>query len=1044
MHIEQGVHWLERALRCLAMLSICCFLFSSSLTVSAQTPTATIDGRVLDPTSALLPGVTVDAVDVGTNIRYSAKTNNSGFYSIVDLPPGNYRVEVSKAGFKAIVRPGVVLHVQDVVALNFDMSIGSTSEIVTVQGGTPLINTENAAVGTVIDRHLVEALPLNGRSFNTLLQLTPGVVIAPQAGGGAAPGQFSIAGQRTDANNFTVDGVSANFGVSNGSALPGESGTGTDQAFSAIGGTSSLVSVDALQEFRIDTSSYAPEFGRTPGGQVSLTTRSGTNTFHGGVYEYFRNDVLDANDWFANTLSAKPHAPERHNDFGGFVGGPIHTDRTFFFFSYEEARLKLPQTALIQVPSVAIRASAPASLAPFFNAYPQPNGPVSAAGDTAQFIGTYSNQATLDAFSMRVDHHLTDKVSIFGRYNYAPSEFTKRTGALSLVYSGPVDTQTATVGLDMALNSRMSNAFRANYSTQKANTIASLDSFGGAVPLDPSLMGTTGPNGQISSQFFPINSQVLQIGPIVRKKATQYNAANDLSFAHQTHQFKVGADYRAILLDSPDAETSFSLVGTSVASLAASSKLSSFSAGSRIESKLLTPAFSLYAQDTWKATSRLTLTYGVRWELSPPPSSRGATILTSWQNIDNPAQITPAPANTPLWQTTYGNFAPRLGIAYRLTESGDLVVRAGGGIFYDVGIGAAANVGSAFPNNVTVSTANVPLPVSNFSAFVPTPSLQPPYPGTIYAFDPNLDLPRSYQWNLAVEKSFKDKQALSLTYLGQAGRRLIRQEALAQPNSSFRAGSIFDVTQNDAYSNYDALEVQYRKPLAAQLQVLANYSWSHSLDNSSNDVVSAFSDTVISGKNDYASSDFDVRNSFSGALTYEIASPFKSGIARAVSKDWMTDLVIVSRSGTPFNASSTAFIIAGKLPRPNLVTGQPFWVPNPTAGGGRSLNPAAFTLPPSGQQGSEPRNDIPGFALNQIDLSLGRKFVISDRINLTFRTDAFNILNHPSFLNPQGCVACGPAALQSAFMLNQGLGGLNPLFQEGGPRSLQLSLKLLF
>ena len=198
------------------------------------------------------------------------------------------------------------MNVQDSLAINFTLPIGAVAETVTVEGGAPLVNTESGSVSTVIDQQFVENLPLTGRSFNTLLQLTPGVVIAPSSSSNQS--QFSIAGQRTSANNFLIDGVSANFGVSH-SSLVGDVRDGSAQAFSALGGTSSLVSVEALQEFRVETSSFAPEFGRSPGGQVILTTRSGTNDFHGGLYEYFRNNVLDANDWFANQ-AGQPRAAE--------------------------------------------------------------------------------------------------------------------------------------------------------------------------------------------------------------------------------------------------------------------------------------------------------------------------------------------------------------------------------------------------------------------------------------------------------------------------------------------------------------------------------------------------------------------------------------------------------------------------------------------------------------------------------------------------------------------------------------------------------------
>src|SRR5215469_10997902 len=366
----------------------------------AQSPNGTINGLILDASSQAIAGADVLAISSATGLKYSTRTNEIGIYVLPNLPPGPYRLQVGKVGFRTLVKPDIVLNVRDALSINFTLPVGAALEVVTVHGGAPLVNTETASVSTVIDRNFVESLPLNGRSFNTLLQLTPGVTIAPA--NVSSPGQYSIAGQRTDANNFTIDGVSANFGVqANATGFPGQSGTGTAQAFSAVGGTSTLVSVEALQEFRVETSSFAPEFGKTPGGHVMLTTRSGGNDWHGGVYDYFRNDVLDANDWFANR-AGKGRAPERHNDFGGFLGGPIHKEKTFFFVSYEGARLRLPETSIQIVPSLAARAAAPAGVASVLNAYPQPNGPVSPGGLTAQFTGVASNSATLNAGSARV------------------------------------------------------------------------------------------------------------------------------------------------------------------------------------------------------------------------------------------------------------------------------------------------------------------------------------------------------------------------------------------------------------------------------------------------------------------------------------------------------------------------------------------------------------------------------------------------------------------------------------------------------------------
>src|ERR1700683_3367010 len=334
----------------------------------AQSTNASITGRVTDPSKALIVGAKVAAISAGTNFRNETATNGSGKYHLTNLLPGDYRIEI-----------------------DFQMTLGSAAETISVEAGSPLVNTESATVSTVVDRTFVEDLPLNGRSFQTLIMLTPGVVVTATAFDDQ--GQFSVNGQRADANYFTVDGVSANFGVTGYGPLVQAAG-GALPALSALGGTNSLVSVDAMQEFRIQTSSFAPEFGRTPGGQISIVTRSGTNRFHGTLFEYFRNNVLDADDWFVN-FNGLPKPAERQNDFGGVVGGPVIKDKTFFFFSYEGLRLRQPSTQETSVPDAASRLQAPASMLPYLNAYPIANGAELGAG-LAQFNAGYSNPSRLN------------------------------------------------------------------------------------------------------------------------------------------------------------------------------------------------------------------------------------------------------------------------------------------------------------------------------------------------------------------------------------------------------------------------------------------------------------------------------------------------------------------------------------------------------------------------------------------------------------------------------------------------------------------------
>jgi hypothetical protein len=379
----------------------------------AQNESATLSGRVSDPTGAAVVGAEVVLTNVDTNVEQRTKTNNAGLYVFTGVRPGLYRVTAGAIGFKTVTKENLVLHVQDEIAENFLLTLGSLAETVTVRADDIHHNTTDGSVSTVVNRQFVENLPLNGRTFQSLINLTPGVVQV----NGLDDGQFSVNGQRANANYFAIDGVSANIAI-NPFSNPGQSTSGSIPGFSAFGTTSNLVSVDAMQEFRIQTSTFAPEFGRTPGAQISIVTRSGTNHFHGTLFDYFRNDVLDANDWFANR-SALPRARERQNDFGGVFGGPILKDRTFFFFSYEGLRLRLPKTGITSVPSVRARNVAPATMQPFLNAFPIPNGP-DLGNDLGQFSATYSDPSNFDAASLRVDHTVNSKLTVFGRYKLLP------------------------------------------------------------------------------------------------------------------------------------------------------------------------------------------------------------------------------------------------------------------------------------------------------------------------------------------------------------------------------------------------------------------------------------------------------------------------------------------------------------------------------------------------------------------------------------------------------------------------------------------------
>jgi Carboxypeptidase regulatory-like domain len=526
-------------------------LVSCPSVLLAQSTSASLSGRVTDAAKARIAGAKVSAVSANRGVQYDAESNGSGVYDLPELPPGTYQLEVEKAGFKKLIRPDVILHVQDALEIDFEMQVGPASETVTVEGGAPLIDTESATVSTVIDRDFVDNLPLNGRSFQSLIELTPGVVVTTS--NFLDNGQFSVNGQRADANYFMVDGVSANVGLGLNSTYGGEGVAGSLPALSVLGGTNSLVSVDAMQEFRVQTSTYAPEFGRMPGAQISIATRSGTNQFHGTAFDYFRNDVLDANNWFNGYTNDPPlpKAEERQNDFGGVVSGPIIKDSTFFFFSYEGLRLRLPETELTSVPDLAARADALPAVQPFLNAYPKPNGPDDPTTGMAEFNGSYSDPASLDAYSIRVDHRINQSLALFGRYDGSPSNISQRAaafnglGALSTIDQSAITLQTATFGETWAPKPNLMNDIRFNYSD--TDTIGSVDQddFGGAVPFSPSLPGPfTTSDASFVAYIATLQQPAIFIGRATDSQQQQINLVGSLSLQSGAHSFKFGADFR--------------------------------------------------------------------------------------------------------------------------------------------------------------------------------------------------------------------------------------------------------------------------------------------------------------------------------------------------------------------------------------------------------------------------------------------------------------------------------------------------------------------
>jgi hypothetical protein len=1044
-------------------LGVCVFVSFAVITIPllAQSPNGNINGLVSDPSSAAVVGAEVVAVNDVTRVQYTAKTNSEGIYVLANLPPGPYRVQVSKIGFKTLIKPDIVINVQDSLSINFTLLVGAFHEVVTVQGGAPLVNTENATVSTVVDRQFAENLPMNGRSFQTLIELTPGVVLTTSTNNDA--GQFSVNGQRASSNYWMVDGVSANIGAST-VFPPGNGAAGALGSFSVLGGTNSLVSIDALQEFRIQTSTFAPEFGRTPGGQVSIVTRSGTNQFHGTAFDYLRNDLLDANDWFADNVRLKK-PEERQNDFGGTWGGPLRRDRTFFFFSYEGLRLRLPQTLVTTVPDVAARRQATAMLKPILNAYPMANGADDLSTGIADFNATYSNAASLDAYSLRIDHRLTGNVSLFGRYDYSPSQLLQRGAggtAASVLSLSRIKTETATIGLSWPISATKADDLRINYSRTNGDGSSYLDGFGGAQPM--SSLPLPSPFTSGNANFFPQISSLmngeLSAGKQAQNLQRQINIVNNLIVQTGSHGLKFGFDFRRLSPGYAPALYSqfvdFPNVQSAVAGSVDFSEVQSFR-----NATLLFHNLGAYAQDTWRIFSRLTATYGLRWDVDFAPSSSNGPNIAAVENYGNLSALTLAPAGTRPFRTTYGNLAPRVGLAYEILQKSNwqTVLRGGFGVFFDLATQEVGNsISSAYPFGAATSTGPGVFPLSPASAT--PPSITPPTSGSggLYALDPHLQLPYTLEWNFSVEQALGTQQTVSASYIGSNGRRLIQTAFVFSPNPNLAYASLVG---NTAASDYHALQIQLRRRLARGLQVLASYTWSHSIDDASAGSYGNPSNTLVptlDPKVNRGNSDFDIRNSLSGAVTYDFPPIGAGKLTKVLISGWSVNGIVQVHSAPPVDVfDGNLFSLFGGYSnvRPDVVVGQPFYLYGRYPGG-RALNSAAFTAPPTDaagnpiREGDLGRNSLRGFPFTQWDFATHRDFPLVKTLKLQFRVELFNLLNHPNFGPPAAYWGVGGFGVthqmlgQSLGRANVGGGGLSPLYQIGGPRSIQFALKLLF
>lgn len=1025
------------------------FLLACPGAIWGQLSTASLSGTVADEQDAVVEGAKVKLRDRAKGYARELTAEANGSFHFAQLPAGSYELLIEKSGFAIARFPALVLNANDQRSLRVRLRVAAREETLTISSEAPLVS-ESPAVATVVDQKFIENQPLNGRSFQTLINLSPGVVLAPS--GLVTQGQFSANGQRTGSNYLTVDGVGANFGLPS-ATTPYEGASGAVPSFSAQGGSSALASVDSVQEFTIQTSTYAPEYGRQPGAQVAIVTRSGTNALHGSAFEYLRNDKFDANSWFGNANGIKRPAL-RQNDFGGTFGGPVlipkvydGRNKSFFFFSYEGLRLIQPVISVpSRVPSIVAREQATGLLKSLLEAYPLPVAPpLAATPNKTPYVAGFSNPSTLNATSVRIDHAFSPKYTVFGRFHYAPSESQERGRFVTLSYVAnlPNRTKTLTTGSTMLLTPTLTNDLRMNYSQSYAAQIYRQDTFGGAKLLAPELVFPSFADPATSLFYLTIggnDENSISPGTFSANTQNQINIVETANWTIRSHSFKFGFDYRRLAPSVGGRLYSKILTIPTITQLVTGIAPS---AEIRQVDTFLEPRyqnFSAFFQDAWRISPRLTLTYGFRWEVNPAPGDANGNLALTVRGLNNPPTATLAPPGTRLYETTYANFAPRVGIAYQPFRNRGTVVRAGFGQFFDLGsafTGTALTPGN-YPFSRSTFFSNTPITNPALNGTAGPANLNPPYP-RLFAYAEDYELPYTLQYSFAMEQPFGAANSVSASYVGAAGRRLGRLESLRPQTLQNAAYTRIDYVNNEGDSSYNSLQLQFKRRMSRRLQALLSYTWSQSIDTASDESINNLQASAnrLSPESDRGPSAFDIRHAFTGSASYEL--PFGFAVDTVVrARTASPVLVVTGRDSVGLGLMNVA--------RPDVVPGQPLYLEADAFAGGRRFNPAAFdaaTPLAQGRQGTLGRNVLRGFGLSQVDLSIRRRFRLYEGLGLEFRADAFNVLNQANFANPTGVMTSGNFG-RSTQILSTGLGGLNPLFQVGGPRSLQLSLRVAF
>jgi hypothetical protein len=1092
-------------------------LFSIGSLLHAQVANNTsVVGSVLDQSGAPVAGAKVTAVNEATQVTYPGMTNADGYYSITFIVPGTYDITVEQSGFGKLTKTGRIVVIDQAQRTDFKLAVGSTATSVTVSASSPPIATDDATLGETFNTKAVEDLPLIGHNALEVAATASNVIIGPTSNySGVPPGEdFIGAGQREIQNSLNLDGVSImNNLISLAPARP---------------------SSDMISEVQMQSGNYSAQYGSYLGLHINLVSKSGTNDLHGAVYDYIQNTALNASP-FLNPAGA-PTPVQHYNQYGFDLGGPVYLpklyngrNKTFFFASYEKInQVQQSNQGPVSTLTPAMETgdfsflNGSQQLVDPFTGVPYPNNQIPAAelgtaaaqiaknieqyiappnlsGGTNNLNVNYPSNLFINQTLDRIDENIGDRVRLFARYHWQNLSIVGGDPFPTDASYGPTNTRNLAIGYTHIITRNLINDFRIGFNTVSSNSlnyfaVNNLTDAGTKLGIPGFNSDSIYNNPGIPSINFDTYHEAGNDSSNWYQDDRTVDGYDQLSWTHGKHTIMAGVELRKLTIGrqatndprgsftfsgAAPTDTGYTSTGYGAADFVLGLAQSSQTPVLPVKGSIGEWRDGFFVLDNWQPFSKLTLNYGVRYELPTVPYSLNGyarilnpdeTALIPASNANVAADFTPTPGfkfNGP----NHNDWAPRVGLAFRATDK--TTIRGGFGIYYN------ANQ----LNTYTLTTQNYPLSasVNYFTTAGNLLSLSNPAPGagsgspmagtpgtyvSAVTMGPYLPTQTLYQWNLSWGEELWNGAGAELQYLGSHAIHLDRDFYDNQPQPSTdrdingrRPNQLFGTIrriQNDEYSHYNGLTAILRQRTSHGLSGMLSYTWSHDLDITDN---SNGASTTMDQYNiglDYGDSNWDIRNRFVGAATYELPIiPHANALVREALGGWQANAIVTLQSGEPFNVALGFDQANVGLPRGNVQ--RPNWVHKSSAhcslhdyirnngynnGGASCIDATAFAIPDLGTYGTSRRNSIHGPGFSNVNFSLFKSFDIWESLKFQFRAEAGNLFNHPSAGNPnseieQGFDPSNPVATSN-------FGSVTTTSTFYSPRSIQLAGKLVF